>query len=422
MTVLAAGLAAGTGAVAADWPQFRGPNRDGKSAETGLLKEWPAEGPPLAWRIDGLGKGYSSVAIAGDRIYTMGDRDKSQFVIALDRKTRREAWATRAGNEWRDGGARSTPTVDGDRVYAISAHGDMVCLAVADGREIWRKNYAKDFGGKMMSGWGCSESPLVDGDRLICTPGGRDAAIVALDKKSGDVIWKARVPDLGPDGLDGAGYASVVVSQACGIRQYVQLLGRGVVGVAAKDGRFLWGYNRIANKHANIATPIVHGDFVFCSTSYETGSAFLRLVPAKNGGIDCNEVYFLDQRDFQNHHGGVVLVDGHLYGGHGRNQGFPTCIEMKTGRILWKDRGPGNRSAAVAYADGNLYFRYEEGTVALIEATPKALRVASTFKLPTTRNGPSWPYPAILDGHLYLRHGDALLCYDIRNTQSKSRL
>jgi outer membrane protein assembly factor BamB len=396
-----------------DWPQWRGPDRNGRSTETGLLKEWPKDGPPLLWRIDGLGKGYSSVSIAGGRIFTMGDRGQGQFVIALDLGTRKELWATRAGNAWRDGGPRCTPTVDGDRVYALTARGDLICLEVGTGREVWRKSFGKDFGGFMMSGWGYAESPLVDGERLVCTPGGKKATMVALNKKTGEVIWKSAVPLIGPKGKDGAGYSSIVVSEACGIRQYVQTMGRGTVGISADDGRFLWGYNRIANGTANIPTPIVDGDLVFCTTSYKTGSALLRLTPKSDKGVQASEVYFIEPRDFENHHGGVVLVDGYLYGGHGQNSGFPTCVELKTGKLMWKSRGPGEGSAAVIYADGRLYFRYENGVMALIEATPTALKIMGTFKLPTT-DGPSWPHPVILDGKLYLRHHDTLLCYNIR--------
>lgn len=411
--LVAVGLLTAT-AAAKDWPQFRGPNRDGRSTETGLLTEWPKDGPPLAWRIEGLGKGYSSVAIASGRIFTMGDRRGDMFVIALDRATHKEVWATLIGEKWDDGGPRCTPTIDGEFLYAIGPHGDLACLRADNGKEVWRKNLAKDFGGEMMSGWGYSESPLIDGDKLVCTPGGRDAAIVALDKKSGKTAWKAALPDLGSRGRDGAGYSSIVISEAGGIRQYVQTLGRGTVGVAADDGRFLWGYNKIANQTANIPVPVVSGNYVFCTTSYETGSALLELKPTDNGkGIKATEVYFLGPTQFENHHGGVILLDGYIYGGHGRNNGTPTCIEMKTGKIAWKDRGPGRNSAAITYADGRFYFRYEDGTVALIEAKPAALKVVSSFKLPTNE-GPSWPYPVVCDGRLYLRHGDSLLCYDIK--------
>jgi outer membrane protein assembly factor BamB len=396
-----------------DWPQWRGPSRDGRSTETGLLKEWPKDGPPLLWRVAGLGKGYSSVSITGGRILTMGDRGPAQYVIALDLASHKELWATKVGGPWRDGGPRCTPTVDGDLVYALGTKGDLVCLETATGREVWRKNFAKDFNGFMMSGWGYSESPLVDGDRLVCTPGGPKATLVALNKKTGEVVWKCATPPIGTRGKDGAGYSSIVVTEAGGVRQYVQTLGRGTVGVAAADGRFLWGYNRIANGTANITTPVVDGDLVFCTTSYKTGSALLRLVPGADKGIQAREVYFIEPQVFENHHGGVVLVDGCIYGGHGQNKGFPTCVDLKTGKVLWQSRGPGEGSAAVIYADGRLYFRYENGVVALIEATPKALTIRGTFQLPT-KEGPSWPHPVLLDGKLYIRHHDALLCYNVK--------
>lgn len=261
-----AALAAERGAN--DWPSWRGPNRDAVSPETGLLDSWPEQGPPLAWRIDGLGKGYSSVAIADGRIFTMGERRKSADLIALDLQDGRELWATPVGG----GSPNCTPTIDGDLVYALGRNGDLLCADVSTGRPVWRLNFEKDFGGRMMSGWGYSESPLVDGDRLICTPGAPDAVLVALGKRTGKTIWKAALPDdLGSKGKDGAGYSSVVISHGGGVKQYVQLTGRGVISVAADDGRFLWSYNRIANGTANIPTPIVTGDYVFCSTGYGEG-------------------------------------------------------------------------------------------------------------------------------------------------------
>ena len=394
------------------WPQFRGPGRNGLSSEKGLLKKWPKEGPALLWTAKGLGTGYSSIAIAGGKIFTLGDREGKQQVIALDLESRKELWAVPLGGPWDDGGSRGTPTVDGDRVFAIGAHGDLVALEAASGKELWRKSFEKDFDGAMMSGWKYSESPLVDGDQLVCTPGGKDAALVALNKSSGDLIWKASLPDdLGPKGKDGAGYSSCVVAEVGGIRQYVQMMGRGVVAVAAKDGKFLWGYNKVANDVANITSPLVKGNLVFCTTSYGTGSALLKLT-AQGGGIKAEEVYFLNGGQFQNHHGGVVLVGDHIYGGHGQNQGQPTCIDMKTGKILWKEKGPGEGSAAVICADGLLYFRYDNGVVALIEANPKGYKLVASFATPKS-GGPAWAHPVILDGKLYLRWVDSLLCYEL---------
>lgn len=395
-----------------DWPQWRGPKRDAVCTETGLLREWPPNGPPLLWEVKGMGRGFSSISIAKGRIFTMGDRNKEMFLLAFDLKDGKELWATKVGNPWSDG-PRCTPTVDGDLVYALGPHGDLICAEAATGKEMWRKSLPKDFGGRMMSGWGYSESPTVDGDKLICTPGGKDATLVALNKKTGEVIWKAAVPE-----GDGAGYASVVVAEVGGVRQYVQLLGRGIVGIAAKDGKFLWRYNRIANGTANIPTPIVKGDHIFCSTGYGTGSALLKLVPTADGGTKAEEVYFLPGREFQNHHGGMILLGDHVYGGHGHNEGFPICVELKTGKVAWrKDRGPGTGSAAVVYADGHLYFRYQNGLMALIEATPEGYHLKGTFKIPHG-GGPSWSHPVIHGGKLYLREQDWLMCYDLKGRSS----
>ncbi len=422
IVILAVCVGWGHAASADDWPHFRGPNCDGLCPETGLLQEWPEGGPKLLWMVEGLGTGYSTVSIAGDRIFTMGDRtsddgSRKQFVIALDLATHKELWATPIGPPHRDG-PRCTPTVDGELLYAIGTEGDLVCLESATGKLHWKKSFPADFGGKMMTGWKYSESPLVDGDQLVCTPGGPDATIVALNKQTGEVIWKCGIPDIGGRGKDGAGYASMVVAEVDGIRQYVQILGRGAVGVEAETGRFLWGYNRIANPTANIPTPVVRGNYVFVTTSYRTGSALLKLT--RNGdGIDVEEVYFLGPDEFENHHGGVVLVGDHIYGGSGQTNGIPVCLEFGTGKIAWKAQSPGKKSAAVLYADGHLYFRYEKGSspkkglVALIEATPEEFRVKGTFE-PAVMNGPGWPHPVIHDGKLYLRDKDVLMCYDVR--------
>lgn len=408
---------------AADWPQFRGPHRDGICEETGLLKQWPPGGPKLLWKLNGLGRGYATVSIVKGRLYTMGDRqlaggEERQCVMAFDLRTRRPLWATPIGPPHRDGGPRCTPTVDGTLLYAIGTEGDLVCVESGMGRIRWHKNFIRDFGGKMMSVWKFSESPLVDGEKVVCTPGGDKATLVALDKKTGRLTWQCAVPPLGQRGRDGAGYCSIVPAEVDGIRMYVTTLGRGTVGVEAQTGRFLWGYNRIANPVANIPNPVVRGNHVFVTTSYETGSALLKLVKTGDG-IQAQEVYFLTHRDFENHHGGVVLVGDHLYGGSGRNNGIPVCLEFLTGKIAWKEQPLGKRSAAVLYADGHLIFRYEDGLVALIEASPEQFRVKGTFK-PAVIDGPAWPHPVIHDGKLYLRAHDTLMCYDVRDQQKAS--
>ncbi|MGH7201907.1 MAG: PQQ-binding-like beta-propeller repeat protein, partial [Planctomycetaceae bacterium] len=377
--------------------------------ETGLLSKWPEGGPPLAWQVEGLGGGHSSVAIADGRIFTIGERRGGAFLIALDQRDGRELWATRVGQ----GDPNATPTVDGELVYAIGRGGDLLCARAETGEEVWRKNFRQDFGGRMMSGWGYSESPLIDGDRLLCTPGAQSAMIAALDKQTGETIWTTPMRNLGDRGEDGAGYSSIVVSEAAGERQYVQIIGRGIIGVAADDGRLLWGYNRIANSTANIPTPIVEGDHVFCSTGYGAGAALLKIVRRGNR-FNATEVYFLPGNELQNHHGGMTFLNGHVYMGHGHNHGFPVCINMKSGKFAWRGgRGPGSGSAAVLYADGHLYFRYQDGMMALIEATPRQYRLKGQFELPTD-NGRHWAHPVIADGRLYLRDQGALLVYDIR--------
>jgi outer membrane protein assembly factor BamB len=403
------------GLLADDWPQWRGPHRDGISQETGLLKEWPDEGPTLLWNSkkvnnnQGVGRGFSSVTVAAGKIYTLGDRGKDDLVFCLDEMSGKELWATRIAPRASDG-SRCTPTVDGDRVYALSRQGILACLNTSDGKIVWSVVYKQDLGGRMMSGWDYSESPLVDGERLICTPGGDEAALAALNKYTGEVIWKSKVKDGG-----GAGYASIVTANVGGVKQYITWLGRCLVGVDASTGKLLWRYSRTHNGTANIPTSIVKDDLVFCTTAYGAGSALLQLVPNGDGGIEAKEVYFLPGNKLQNHHGGVILLGDYVYGGHGHNDGRPFCLNLKTGKFAWGPvRGVGEGSAAVAYADGNFYFRYQDGTMALIEATPEGFHGKSQFRLPSYTGTPSWPHPVIANGRLYIRGNDVLLCYDLR--------
>lgn len=414
-----AALAFAAAAPSPEWPQWRGPNRDAIAKETGLLTQWPESGPPLAWKASGLGGGFSSLSISGGRIYTLGDRQGSQQVVAMNLADGKIVWTAKVGPIWQDeyGGPRGTPTVDGDRVYALGTEGDLVCLQAATGKEVWRKSLPKDFGGQVMSSWKWAESPLVDGDRLIVTPGVPSATLAALDKKTGKEVWRAATPSLGSQGRDGAGYSSVVVSNGGGVKQYVQLTGRGLVSVRAQDGKFLWGYNKVANDVANISTPIVKGDYVFASTGYRTGSALVKL--SKDGdGIRAQEVYFLDGKTLQNHHGGLVLIGEHVYGGHGHNRGYPICVEMATGKVAWGGEGVepghgGTGSAAVTAADGHLYFRYQNGRMVLIEAKPQGYKVKGAFNIPGVDH-PSWSHPVVAGGKLYLREQDNLYVYDVK--------
>jgi outer membrane protein assembly factor BamB len=402
---------------ASDWPQWRGPNRDAICAEAGLLKEWPAEGPKLEWELRGLGTGFSTIAIVGDKFFTMGDLpdggQKSQFVMAFDLNTRQQVWKTKVGPPHNDG-SRCTPTVDDGLVYVIGTEGDLLCVNASDGKEVWRKNFPKDFGGKMMSGWKFSESPLIDGDKLICTPGGEQAALAALNKKTGETIWKCAPPN--PKATGGAAYCSIVVSEAAGVRQYVTIMGRGAVGVSAADGKFLWSYGKVANGTANIVTPVVTGDFVFVSTAYNTGSALLKLSKTPDG-VKAEEVYFLKASTFQCHHGGFLRIGDYIFGADGHNAGNPICIELATGKVAWRENQIGGGSGCVLYADGQLYYRYDNDTVVLIEANPAKYVLKSSFKMPRRPGfaGPGWSHPVIHGGKLFIRHADVLMCYDIKS-------
>jgi outer membrane protein assembly factor BamB len=389
---------------AADWPQFRGPNRDDHSPDTGLLKVWPKDGPTLVWKAQGIGQGFSSVAVVADKIFTMGDDKSSSYVFALDRAKGTRLWSTRVGKAGGNyQGTRCTPTVDGELLYALGQFGDLVCLSCDTGKELWRKSFPTDFKGRS-GGWNYTESPLIDGEKLVCTPGGKDATLVALDKKTGDVIWKSALGD-------GAAYSSIVVSEANGIRQYVQLLPSGVVGVSARDGKLLWKYDRLGKNTANIPTPIIQGDHVFCTAGYGKGGALLT-VRAAGESFKAEEDYYIPQ--LKNKHGGVVLVGDYVFGDQD-DRGKPQCAEWKTGKILWSktERTRGQGSAAVTYADGSLYIRYNNGYVALVEANPEAYREKSVFKIPNSDSN-SWSHPVVIGGRLYLREKDILWCYDVR--------
>lgn len=406
---------AGGTTLAADWPAWRGAKRDGHSPDTGLMKQWPASGPRLVMSAKNLGTGFSSVAVTGGRIYTMGDRDGAQHIIALNDKDGSEVWAARVGPIWEDeyGGPRGTPTISDGMVYAVGTDGDVVAVDAATGRERWRRHFVRDFGGRMMSQWKFAESPLVDGDRVIVTPGGDDAIMVALDKRTGRDIWRAKMGTFPSRGPNGAGYSSVVISNGGGVKQYIQLTGKGVISVRASDGWFMWGYGRVANDIANISTPIVDGDYVFASTGYSTGAALLE-ISADGDRTTMNEVYFLDAGTFQNHHGNMIKVGPVLYAGSGHNRGIPIALDFATGKVLWGGniRNAGTGSAAVSYADGNLYFRYQNGVMMLIEAAPDGYREKGHFEIPNVRN-PSWSHPVIINGRLYLREQSHLYVYDL---------
>lgn len=401
-----------------DWPQWQGPDRNAISKETGLLQRWPQAGPPLVWKATGLGGGDGGPAVAAGGVYLMSHRGADEVVIALAETDGKERWVTRLGpayeqKGWPQGkeGPGCTPTVDGERLYVIGLGGELSCVRAADGKVLWQKNLTRDFGASIPT-WSFRESPLVDGDKLICTPGGEGATLVALNKLTGETIWKSQVP-----GHPKAAYASVIALDFEGQRQYVQLTQRALVGIAAADGRFLWRFDRPANAHGiNCSTPLYHDGLVFASSAYGAGGGAVRLSREADGGIKATEVYFT--RKMQNHHGGMVVFDGCLYGASGGNEGGAlVCLDFHTGAVLWDERDRSERRApkgSVALADGRIYYRTERGTLLLLEPSRKEYLERGRFEQPDRSDKPAWAHPVIANGKLYVRDQDVLLCYNVK--------
>ncbi|MEK7780744.1 MAG: PQQ-binding-like beta-propeller repeat protein [Verrucomicrobiota bacterium] len=538
-----------------DWPQWQGPDRTAHSKETGLLKEWPKDGPPLAWKSKGLGGGDSMPSVAGGRIYGMSHRGSDEFVWALSEKDGKEIWAVRIApaltTSWPQSkeGPSATPTVDGDRIYVMGLAGNVACLLAADGKMVWQRNLMADFGGKPPM-WSYRESPLVDGDKVICTPGGDETTMVALNKLTGETIWKGFVPDqagatqnrsqsanrpnvietdlllstldkdhnkiisadeltaaptvlltldknqdgkiaedevtppsAAPSGQDqgrrrgrggvmrmmkshsamdanedgaldtteiknavaslqridanrdgkltedevglkhfgpqdtGAAYSSAIAMDFGGQRQYVQFLAKTVAGVSAADGKLLWRYDKPANgMRLNISTPIYHDGHVFAASAYGAGGGLARLNKNANGEVTAEEVWF--SKSMENHHGGVILHDGALFGANGGNGGgYMACLDFKTGEVLWNERDSDKRrvtKGSVAFADGRIYYRTEEGPIVLIEPSRKEYVERGQFNQPDRTDKPAWAHPVTANGKLYIRDQDTLFCYDVK--------
>jgi len=402
--ILAAALttsAAGQTGPGGDWPQWHGPDRTNVSKESGLARQWPAAGPPMAWSVGGVGAGYGTVAIKDDRIFVQGSAGGRSVIYTLSRADGKGLWSKAigpAGSNDRGSGPRSTPTVDGDRVYILTENGDLACLKSQDGTAVWQRNILKDFGGRNIN-WLLSESPLVDGDHVIVTPGGSGAGMVALDKMTGATVWVAK------ELSDEAGYASAIVADVQGIRTIMTLTGEAGIGVRAADGKLMWRHRSVANNTANIATPVFFDNKVFYTSAYGTGAALLGLT-AQGGEIKAQELYFT--REMQNHHGGVVLVNGFLYG---FNNSILSCLNFATGATMWRHRSVGKGS--LTYADGHLYLLGEDNVVGLAEAAPGAYLETGRFKIPD-KGLPAWAHPVVSGGRLYIRNQDTLSAYDVR--------
>ncbi len=412
-------------AAADDWPQYRGPNRDDVSAEKGLLQQWPKDGPKLLWTYADAGIGYSGPAVVGDRLYTIGGRGESEFLFALDTKTIKEgsvaeAWSAEIGslfdwkgNNW-SAGPSSTPTVDGDSVFALGGNGDLVCASTADGSVRWRKNLPGELeaqvnpigGGPKNLGWGFTWSPLVDGDKLICIPGGPKGTVAALDKRSGDVLWRST------EVAHQAAYTSPMLAEFDGVRQYVVVTNQGVCGVSANEGRLLWKFDRRYGTEV-VNSPIIRGSLVFATVGAGNGCDLVRVT--RNGDrFGAESVYA--NKNMANHHGNVVLVNGHPYGASD-GKGW-VCQSFESGEIAWFERSK-LRAGSVTYADGRLYtYSESDGSVTLIEANASSLSVAGTFKIPQQSKlrkpqGKIWTPPVVSGGRLFLRDQEFLFCYDV---------
>jgi outer membrane protein assembly factor BamB len=394
---------------AIDWPQWRGPNRDDKSAETGLLKEWPAGGPKRVWLFENAGKGYAGFSIVAGKLFTLGIRDGKEILLALDAETGKELWTAPIGElytEQRGDGPRSTATVDGDRVYAMSGKGNLVCAKVADGKVVWTKSM-NDLGGSMPH-WGFTESPLVDGNLVVVTPGGSKGTMAALDKMSGDPVWQSS------EITENAQYSSIVSATIGGKKQYVQLVMQTLFGVDPATGKVIWR-SPWGGKTAVIPTPIVKGDEVFIASGYGAGCKKVKI-----NGSEATDVFV--NKDLSNHHGGVILVGDYLYG-HGDGVGRDVkagwnCMSFADGSVKWKEGSFGK--GAVGYADGMLYCLEEgSGTVVLAEASPTGWKESGRFKLDPqspnrARDGRIWVHPVIANGKLYLRDQEFISCYNVK--------
>lgn len=387
---------AATAQTAGDWPQWRGPNRDGISKETGLLQQWPEQGPPLVWKASGAGNGYSSLAVTGGRIFTMGVRGDREYVVAFDVATGKEVWATPNGRVFtndRGNGPRGTPTVDGDRLYALGGSGDLSCLEAKSGRVLWTMNILQKFGGSNPR-WGISESPLIMGEKVLVNAGGPNASVIALNKTNGSVIWRSQ--------SDAAGYSSGMPLQIGSVTQVVFFTDQRAVGLDVKDGKLLWSYPKASNDVANVATPVIKGNRVFLSSDYGTGAG---LVEVKADGT-AQEVYFT--KEMRNHHSSSILIGDYLYG---FSSGILTAMRFDTGAVAWRDRSVGKGS--LVYADGKLYAFSENGVVGLIEATPTGYVEKGRFRIQQD-SLPTWTHPVIAGGRLYLRDQNTIYAYDVR--------
>jgi len=406
-------------ALADDWPQFRGPGRNGISAEKGLTTSWNKEGPPVLWKIDTLGMGYSAPAVVGDTLYILGSDDQTEYLLALDTATGKKRFETPLGelysNPW-GGGPRGTPTVDGQRVYALGAKGGLVCADAKTGKTLWKVDLVADLGGVLKTyaypNWGYVESPLVDDKHVYITPGGPKGTMAALDKKTGKVVWRST------EWTDEIDYVSPIKHTVAGTPMLIQMTGAHVAGLTPAEGKILWKFPREAK--ITISSPLAKGNLVFVASSYSVGCDLIRLTPKDDGTFEAKAVYDEAKRKLmQNHHGGMILLEDYVYG-YSDSRGW-SCLQLESGEVAWKSMKLGKGS--VVYADGHLWcYAEEDGTLAVLEASPRGyqekrrFRIAQPSKRPRPERNKSnvWPHPVIAHGKLYLRDQESLVCYNLK--------
>jgi len=418
MLLLALAIAAET-LSAADWPQFHGPNRDNKSADTGLLKSWPKGGPPRLWEASGIGQGYSCVAVARGKVYITGEIGGDCVITALD-MTGNTVWTQKNGKAWKRSypGTRSTPTITADGLlYHESAIGNLVCLKADTGEVVWSLNILKEFNGRNII-WGLAESPLVVGDLVICTPGGEEISIVALDRKTGKPVWKCR------GAKDRPSYASPILVDYRGLKQIITLMAQSVVGVRASDAKLLWQYPFKVYAGENILTPLFQDGFLIVSGCVRKGTSSLRL---QVSGKECSVERQWHNPVLDNKQGGMVLVNGRLYGyaEFGSPRAPWVCVDFKTGETVFRcsplQSSYKYKSGSLTYADGMFYLYADNGKAALAKATDTGFEVTGRLQIKDPGKRPTWAHPVVCGGRLYLRYGDKLGVYDVRRHGAEVR-
>jgi len=409
-------LVAATASIsAADWPRFHGPNNDNVSPDTGLLKTWPEGGPSQIWEAAGIGEGYSTVAIVGDRIYTTGAIGKDCVITALTLDGKID-WQEHNGTAWKGSypGTRSTPTISDGMLYHLSGNGNLICLKADSGEMVWTIDIMETFGGRNIM-WGFSESLLVIDDTLICTPGGEDVSMVALNKNTGDVIWKCEGTE------DRPGYSSPVLIDYEGLQQIVMPMSESIIGVRASDGELLWRYPHKVYTNQNITTPLFQDGYIIISACGRQGTSSLKLTV--DGDESSVEEHWIN-KTLDDKHGGLILVDNRLYGyAESQQRGEPwMCIDFVTGETVFQcapiDSSYKYRNGSVAYADGMFYLYTDDGHMALVKPTDAGFELAGNLAIEEPGKRQTWAHPVVYGGRLYVRTGDKLGVYDVAGGNS----